>query len=97
MSLPLAIVILSPLWCSCDIESATESKPTKVKVIQYTQQELMHVIKESYNKKKQVLWERNISLYYIKVKVEITTKALMSQGPLSMTLFSNTHTCSNLE
>jgi hypothetical protein len=42
----------------------------------------MYVIKESYNKTKQVLWERNISLYYIKVKVEITTKALMLQGPL---------------
>jgi hypothetical protein len=57
----------------------------------------MYVIKESYNKTKQVLWERNISLYHIKMKVEITTKSLMSQGPLSMTLFSNTHTCSKLE
>jgi hypothetical protein len=65
-----------------------------VKVIQYTQQELMHVIKESYNKTRQVLWERNISLYYIKVKVEITTKALMSQDPLSMALCCNTHTLS---
>jgi hypothetical protein len=52
----------------------------------------MYVIKESYNKKKKVLWERNISLHYIEMKVEITTKALMSQGPLSMNLFSNTHT-----
>jgi hypothetical protein len=97
MSLLLAIVNLVPLWCSCDIESAREQNPNKVKEIQYTQQELMHVIKESYNKTKQVLWERNISLYYIKVKVEITTKALMSQGPLSMTLFFHTHTFSNLE
>ena len=56
----------------------------------------MYVIKESYNKTKQVLWERNISLYHIKMKVEITTKALMLQGPLLMTLFSNTHTCSKL-
>jgi hypothetical protein len=57
----------------------------------------MYVIKESYNKTKQVLWERNISLYYIKVKAEITTKALMLQGPLLMSLCSNTHTCSNIE
>jgi hypothetical protein len=42
----------------------------------------MHVIRESYNKAKRVLWEINISLYYIKVKVEITTKDLMFQGPL---------------
>ena len=52
----------------------------------------MYVIKESYNKTKRVLSERNISLCYIKVKVEITTKALMLQGPLSMNLCSNTHT-----
>jgi hypothetical protein len=97
MSLPLAIVILAPLECSYDIESAREHKPTNMKSIQYTQLELINVIKESYNKTRQVLWERNISLYYIKVKVEITTKALMSQGPLSMTLFSNTHTFSNIE
>ena len=57
----------------------------------------MYLIKESYNKTNQVLWEINISLYHIKMKVEITIKALMSQGPLSMALFSNTHTCSNLE
>ena len=57
----------------------------------------MYVIKESYNKTKQVLWEINISLYHIKMKVDITTKDLMSQGPLSMSLFSNTHTFSNLE
>jgi hypothetical protein len=78
MSLPLSISILAPLWCSCDIESAREHKPTKVKEIQYTQQELMYVIKESYNKTRLVLWERNILLYHIKMKVEITTKALMS-------------------
>ena len=52
----------------------------------------MYVIKESYNKKRKVLWERKILLYHIKTKVEITTKSLMSQGPLSMTLYSNTHT-----
>jgi hypothetical protein len=57
----------------------------------------MYVIKESYNKTKQVLWERNISLHYIEMKVEITTKALMLQGPLSMALFSNTHTFSKLQ
>jgi hypothetical protein len=66
MSLPLAIVILAPLQCSCDIESAREHKPTKVKATQCTQQELMHVIKESYNKTRLVLWERNILLYHIK-------------------------------
>ena len=54
MLFPLAIVILAPLRCSCDIESAREHKPTKVKAIQYTRQELMHVIKESYDKTRQV-------------------------------------------
>jgi hypothetical protein len=92
MLLPLAIFILAPLWCSYDIEFSNEHNPTKVREIQYTQQEFMHVIKESYNKTRQVLWEINISLYYIKVKVDITTKSLMSQGPLSMALCSNTHT-----
>ena len=52
----------------------------------------MYVNKESYNKTRLVLWERNISMYHIKMKLEITTKALMSQGPLLMALFSNTHT-----
>ena len=52
----------------------------------------MYVIKESYNKTRLVLWERNILLYHIKMKVEIKTKALMLQGPLSMALFSKTHT-----
>jgi hypothetical protein len=40
----------------------------------------MYVIKESYNKTRQVLWEINILLYYIKVKLEITTEALILQG-----------------
>jgi hypothetical protein len=93
MSFPLAIAILSPFQFSCDIEIAREHKPTKVKATQYTQQEPMYVIKESYNKTRLVLWERNISMYHIKWKVENTTKALMFQGPLLMALFSNTHTC----
>jgi hypothetical protein len=78
MSSPLAISILAPFQCYNEIEPAMEHKPTKVKAIQYTQQELVYVIKESYNKTRLVLWERNISLYHIKMKVEIKTKSLMS-------------------
>jgi hypothetical protein len=66
MLFPLAISILAPFQCSCDIEPAREHKPTKVKETQYTQQEPMYVIKESYNKTRLVLWERNISMYHIK-------------------------------
>ena len=66
MSFPLSISILSPFQCSCDIKLAREHKPTKVKETQDTQQEPMYVIKESYNKTRLVLWERNISLYHIK-------------------------------
>jgi hypothetical protein len=92
MSFPLAIAILALFQCSNEIEPVREHKPTKVKATQYTQKEPMYVIKESYNQTRLVLLERNILLYYIKWKVEITTKALMSQGPLSMALCSNTHT-----
>jgi hypothetical protein len=94
MSFPLSVSILAPFQCSNEIEPAREHKPTKVKAIQHTQQESMYVIKESYNKTRLVLWERNILLYHIKMKVEIITKSLMSQGPISMALFSNTHTFS---
>jgi hypothetical protein len=65
-----------------------------VKATNYSQQKPMYVIKESYNKMRLILWERNILLYHIKYKVENTTYALMSQGPLSMALCSNTHTFS---
>jgi hypothetical protein len=66
MSFPLSIAILTPFQCSCDIELARYHKPTKVKETQYTQQEPMYVIKESYNKTRLVLWEINISMYHIK-------------------------------
>jgi hypothetical protein len=66
MEFPLSIAIQAPFQCSCDTEPARERKPTKLKAIQYTEQEPMYVIKESYNKTKLVLWERNISLYHIK-------------------------------
>ena len=92
MLFPLSVAILAPFQCSNEIEPAREHKPTKVKAIQHTQQESMYVIKESYNKTRLVLWERNISLYYIKWKVEIATKSLVSQGPLSMALCSKTQT-----
>jgi hypothetical protein len=38
----------------------------------------MYVIKESYNKTQQALYERIILLYHIKREREITTMALMS-------------------
>jgi hypothetical protein len=66
MSFPLAIAIVAPFQCSYDIEPGREHKPTKVKTTQYTQQEPLYVINESYNKTRLVLWERNISLYHIK-------------------------------
>ena len=66
MLFPLAIAILAPFQCSCEIEPTREHKPTKVKETQYPQQEAMYVIKESYNKTRLVLWEINISLYHIK-------------------------------
>jgi hypothetical protein len=52
----------------------------------------MYVIIESYNKKKQVLWERNITLYYIKIKVDITTKSLdVIRYPLDDPFLQHTH------
>jgi hypothetical protein len=66
MSFPLSISILALFQCSKDIEPGREHKPTKVKATRYTQQEPMYVIKESYNKTRLVLWERNILLYHIK-------------------------------
>jgi len=52
----------------------------------------MYVIKESYNNTKQVLWKRNISLHYIKMKVEITTKILdVARSPLDDSFLQHTH------
>ena len=38
----------------------------------------MYVIKESYNKTQQVLYEKIVLLYHIKCEIEITTMAFMS-------------------
>ena len=71
MLFPLSIAILSLFQFFCDIEPAREHKATKVKATQYTQQEPMYVIKESYNKTRMVLWERNIFLHNINRKWRI--------------------------
>jgi hypothetical protein len=43
-----------------------QNKPTKVKTTKYIQCQPMHMIKELCNKTRVILWERDMSLYYIK-------------------------------
>ena len=43
-----------------------QDKPTKVNIAKYIQCQLMHMIKDLCYKIRVILWERDMSLYYIK-------------------------------